>query len=203
LDWSLPAAWGLRSARGETPIISIRIPAYAEHTMIGAGRFDIEAVTHVVIGNRAKHRFEPLYGRGIPAGTATIFRNPSALPRARLMGRPFYAADRHAASAAMDELKGRVRERLVVEDPDRPLPEDAEVRGEARIVRELPERVEVATDAAMPAYLFLADTYDPGWSATVDGRPAPIRPAYAAFRAVALPAGRHTVAFTYVPEGFR
>lgn len=203
LDWSLPAAWGLHAARGETPIISSRIPAYSDHTFIGAGRFDIEAVSHVVIGNRSKARFEPLYGRGVNAGTATVFRNPTALPRARLVGRPVYAADKDAAVAALETLKAQVREHLVVEDPDRPLPEDAEVSGQARITRDDPERVEVATDAAMPAYLMLADTFDPGWSATVDGRPVPIRPAYVAFRAVFLPAGRHVVVFTYVPEGFR
>ena len=71
-------------------------------------------------------------------------------------------------------------DRLVVEDPDRPIPVEAEARGSARIVREVPERVEVVVEAESPAYLLLADSYDPGWSATVDGQPRPIRPAYAA-----------------------
>ncbi len=57
-------------------------------------------------------------------------------------------------------------------------------------------------ESADPAYLLLADTFDPGWSATIDGRPAPIRPAYVAFRAVALTAGKHTVEFKYCPAGF-
>src|SRR5262249_31200802 len=48
----------------------------------------------------------------------------------------------------------------------------------------------------------LADTFDPGWSATDNGRPAPIRPAYVAFRAVYLAAGHHTVVFSYRPAGF-
>jgi hypothetical protein len=49
----------------------------------------------------------------------------------------------------------------------------------------------------------LTDTHDPGWSATVDGRPVPIRPAWLTFRAVALGPGRHLVAFRYEPAGFR
>ena len=76
------------------------------------------------------------------------------------------------------------------------------VAGSAKIVTDLPERVVVQTESATPAYLLLADTFDPGWSATLDGQSVPIRPAYVAFRAVALPAGKHTVVFTYEPAGF-
>ncbi len=94
------------------------------------------------------------------------------------------------------------RSRVVVEDPDRPLGEDAVATGSATITVDEPERVEVETASGGPSYLVLADTYDPGWSATVDGRPAPIRPAFVAFRAVALPAGSHRVEFTYRPAGF-
>src|SRR5581483_8593943 len=95
-----------------------------------------------------------------------------------------------------------LRHRVVVEDPSHPLPSDANVTGTARIVTDRPETVVVEIEAAMPAYLVLADTYDPGWSATVDGQPAPIRPAYLAFRAVYLTQGKHTVIFTYRPAGF-
>jgi hypothetical protein len=96
-----------------------------------------------------------------------------------------------------------MRHRLIVEDPARPLPPTAEVSGTATITTDLPERVVVETDTQAAAYLVLADTFDPGWSATVDGNPAVIRPAYVAFRAVALPPGSHTVVFTYCPAGFR
>ena len=64
------------------------------------------------------------------------------------------------------------------------------VTGTARIVAEIPERLEVETEAGAPAYLVVSDSFDPGWSATVDGRDgAAIYPAYCAFRAVYLPQG--------------
>ena len=119
------------------------------------------------------------------------------------MARPTYAVDEAAASKALDDLGAAIHDRLIVEDPDRPLPEAAVAAGTAKIVVDLPERVEVDVDAKTPAYLVLADTFDPGWSATVDDRPVPIRPAFAAFRAVFVKPGPHRVIFTYEPSGFR
>ena len=136
-------------------------------------------------------------------GAAFIHRNTTALPRARLIGKPVYADNQTEAIAALDRFGTALRDQLVVEDPDRPLAAAAVVSGKARIVEDRPERVVVDTDAATPAYLVLGDTFDPGWSATVDGQPAPIRPAYVAFRAVYLAAGTHTVVFTYRPGGVR
>ena len=185
LAWSLPPVWGLSSTSGVTPIFPRRRLAYTDKPF--PERLDVESMTHALTARRVD-------------GRVSILRNPTALPRARLMGNVVYAADEAAASAALDRLAGRWRTSLVVEGTG---PAVGEVRGEARIVEEVPERVVVRADAATPAYLFLADAFDPGWSATVDGYPAPILPADLAFRAVYLEAGPHAIVFRYEPAGFR
>ncbi len=48
-------------------------------------------------------------------------------------------------------------------------------------------------------YVVLSDSYYPGWRVQVDGAPAPIFIADYAFRAVAVPAGTHTINFEYAP----
>jgi hypothetical protein len=65
-----------------------------------------------------------------------------------------------------------------------------------------PNQVQVRVTLERAGWLVLADTFYPGWQAWADGRPAAIRPANLAFRAVALPAGEHTVRFHYRPDTF-
>lgn len=201
LGWSLPPVWGLRSVIGETPIIPLRLLAYTDNARAGGGRFDIEGVTHLLTAARG----DRLLGMRPPVliGAAAIHRNPNALDRVRLVGRPIYVASRQEGSRGLRTLGSAYGDHVLVEDPDRPLPPGAAVSGTARILHEEPERLDIATEAAMPSYLFVADTFDPGWSAKVDGRPVPIRPAFVAFRAVYLPAGAHRVVFRYEPAGFR
>lgn len=198
LDWSLPAVWGLRCSKGETPMIARRLIDYFDAANIGGGRFEIESVSHLVLGRGLRAIYRP----NTPVGAAFIHVNRSVLPRARLVGLPVYAADAPAGVAAIQRLGKGMRERLIVEDPAQPLDPSTKVSGSARIVADEPERVVIDTESPGPAYLVLADTFDPGWSATVDGEPAPIRPAYVAFRAVFLPEGPHTVVFSYRPAGF-
>ena len=71
--------------------------------------------------------------------------------------------------------------------------------GRAAVEAYAPERVDVRVEADAPAWLFLADSFDPGWRVTVDGVPRPIHRATARNKAFAVPAGGHTVAFRYVP----
>jgi uncharacterized membrane protein YfhO len=59
--------------------------------------------------------------------------------------------------------------------------------------------VVVEVRARSPGQLILLDSFFPGWHAQVDGNDAPIRPANAAFRAVAVDRGSHRVRFSYRP----
>jgi hypothetical protein len=200
LAWSLAPVWGLPTSNSITPIYDRRMYLYDRASLAAGVRFDLEDVTHLLASGPTDF---VRFGRATPAGTALIYRNRNALPRARLAGRPIYVAAADEATRTLARLGVEARDRLIVEDPARPLPEAAEVRGTARVVAEEPERVIVAVEAGTPAYLFLADTFDPGWTVTVDGQPAPIRPAHVAFRAVYLEAGSHIVDFRYEPAGWR
>lgn len=53
-----------------------------------------------------------------------------------------------------------------------------------------------------PGLLVLADTYYPGWTASVDGSRVPLLAANIAQRAVVVPPGSHQVSFRFVPTSF-
>jgi hypothetical protein len=55
---------------------------------------------------------------------------------------------------------------------------------------------------SQPGYLVLADTYYPGWHATVDGRPMEISRANYTFMALPVWPGEHRVALHYQPVSF-
>ena len=70
----------------------------------------------------------------------------------------------------------------------------------ADIVVDEDRRVDLRVKARRPGYVVLADSFYPGWEATVNGADAPILPANGAFRAVRVPAGQHRVSFRYRPS---
>jgi uncharacterized membrane protein YfhO len=66
-------------------------------------------------------------------------------------------------------------------------------------LQDTPNRVTIRAALDAPGYLVLADTWYPGWRATVDGESAELLRADYAFRAVSLEAGEHTVEMVYRP----
>ncbi|MDB6027134.1 MAG: hypothetical protein JWM68_3357, partial [Verrucomicrobiales bacterium] len=121
--------------------------------------------------------------------------NQFALPRAFV--------PRHIESVADDEQFKKLsspqfdpREMAYVESPV-VLP--ATCSGDATIVSEIPTRITVALKMETPGLVVLADLWDKGWSAYIDGKPAPILLTNHAIRGVVVPAGTATLEFRYEP----
>jgi hypothetical protein len=61
--------------------------------------------------------------------------------------------------------------------------------------------VGIEAELSHDGVVVLLEGWYPGWTASVDGTPAPVLRANALFRAVEVPAGQHRVEFQYRPSG--
>ena len=130
-------------------------------------------------------------------GTALVYENPDALPRAYLVPRAVKATGESALP--LMERPDWDPAQVAFVDGDVSLP-DGPLAGGARVSRYEADRVEVATEASRPALLVLADNWYGDWKARVDGREAPLLRANHTLRGVVVPAGRHEVTFTFEPR---
>ncbi|MEO5367493.1 MAG: YfhO family protein [Magnetococcus sp. WYHC-3] len=142
------------------------------------------------------------------APPAEVYRLRQALPRARIITRARLVNGLDELASLVAEGAFDPRREVALQDSaaadmvaslGRGGPADA-APGEARIVKERNTEIVIEAQTPCTALLLLADTYYPGWGATVDGRPVPIMQANLAHRAVLLPPGVHRVVFAYRPS---
>jgi hypothetical protein len=159
-------------------------------------------VTHVVArhedhaGLRLVGRYESLLSE-----PTLLYRVPDTLPRCLLLTGVRVASPLGALRQMADPTFDPHREVLLPTGEARPA--DPSFQGHVRRCEAGPDWMRVETHADREAYLLLTESFAPGWRATIDGEPAPVLPANAAFRAVAVPAGRHTVRLRYAPPAAR
>ncbi len=135
-------------------------------------------------------------------GWMTVYENIDAMPRA-WVARRWVVQPPDDVLGWMTTNAGSLRDTVVVSEPPAPgavspTPLDG---AEARIEAYANDRVVVRASMPDDGYLVLADTYYPGWRATVDGEDARVQRADHALRAVWVPAGEHEVVFTYRASG--
>jgi hypothetical protein len=71
--------------------------------------------------------------------------------------------------------------------------------GTVRILDYANTVVSIEADSPDGGWVVLNDIWQQWWFATIDGTPAPLLKANVLFRAVQVPAGRHTVTFRFQP----
>jgi hypothetical protein len=139
--------------------------------------------------------------RLVHSGDVKIYENLDVRPRASLVAHTLRADSPDEALELLRSLP-ELTNSAVVEGMDA-LDSVAAPSDSAEVVAYAPERVEVQTRSTDEALLVLSDSYYPGWTATVDGEPAPVRPTNVLMRGVRVPAGEHTVVFQFAPSHWR
>lgn len=70
------------------------------------------------------------------------------------------------------------------------------------LIQGLPRKTVMNINSNQAGYLFIANTWYPGWHASVDGKSTPILHADFNFQAIPIPEGNHQVQITYSPASF-
>ena len=135
-----------------------------------------------------------------PAGTFRFTRESLSLAGVRFViaERTFTKAIARANRLGLHPVR-EDKTRIVFENPS-PSPRVFLAGGIAAIKEHHHTRVVIQTESSVPGTLIFMDSFHPNWKATVDGVSTTVTVANSAFRAVAVPAGRHEVTFTYRPK---
>ena len=140
--------------------------------------------------------------------SARVYENSSCLPRVWLVNRATIANN-------LDEVFSRIskssfdprKEVILEEEPDsfRSLPLDGSASpgtddpGTSHFNQLSRNRFRVDTEGTSPGLLVVSQIWHPGWTATVNGFPRPIKRAYGALMSVFVDSGTSVVLFTYRP----
>jgi hypothetical protein len=123
---------------------------------------------------------------------------PDPLPRARLLSRVRVSQAPARDLASLD----LAAEALVDRDPGLPSFEGGEA-GRARVVRDRPGEISIATEARGRRLLVLSESHHPGWRAEVDGGPCALLRVNGDYLGCVVPAGDHEVVFRFAPASLR
>lgn len=129
----------------------------------------------------------------------TIYRNSSTTGRAWIVQQARVEGD---SLASLADPSFDPRQVVLLTSPVSEAQTSKGMAGVVESLQDSPNAVTIRAASESGGFLVLADTFYPGWQATLDGKLAEILRANHTFRAVALPPGEHTVVFRYLPLSF-
>ena len=147
-------------------------------------------------------RFTPVF-QGDPQ--VTIWLNSGALPRAFMVFQAKTVEEGDAAFAAITQPGFDPTALIVLESAAAAPPAASGVAAPLTVgvlehgVNSSAYQVETGAEG----YLFVGDTYYPGWRATLDGQDTPLFRANYLFLAVKVPTGKHTVRMVFDPISWK
>ena len=135
-----------------------------------------------------------------------LYKNTNCLPRALLVKNHEVMHDEGAFSKTLQSRDFNPSETVLLNrEPDKfSLAGETEnlLKDSVNISEYKNNMITADIKSSRSQFLVLSETYYPGWKAYIDGTEATLYEANFAFRAVAVPAGRHKVVLKYEPLSF-
>jgi len=132
-----------------------------------------------------------------------LYENTSCLPRAFFVSKYKVIKDRiERLEYMLDKLD--IENEIVLEEEPKKI-QKSEVKSQesrVKITDYQPNKVVIEVDAKSSGFLFLSDTYYPGWKAYIRNQEVKIYKANHCFRAIFMQEGKHIVEFRYIPKIF-
>jgi hypothetical protein len=138
----------------------------------------------------------------------TVLRVIGATPRAFVVPRAVALSSRTGTLRRFASVDFNIDKTVLLEGSSTRAPASSKSTSSAgqpsaiRWHRNDPTSLQLSVTSPHPGWLVLLDSWDPGWTATVNGHSAEIRQADFNFRAVRVDAGVSRVTFSYTPPGF-
>ncbi|MEP7198286.1 MAG: YfhO family protein, partial [Chloroflexota bacterium] len=163
-------------------------------------------------GAKVSGKFTPVFD-GDPA--VTIYRNTKALPRAFMVYQAQAVANGDEAFAALTTSGLDPMKTIVIEENSNSSPRADVARGiipnpnrqpstfNVQVTTRSTNSLDLAVTTDADGWLFVGETFYPGWRATVDGNDAPVLRADYLFRAVRVSAGTHTIKMVFDPWSWK
>lgn len=132
--------------------------------------------------------------------STAILENPNAKERAYFAKKIIYGSDQKIKDTIMTDKNFDPITSIA-------LSKDLKIsnitgEGKAGIIHYSPNKVVINTETGSDEILVLADQYEEGWKATIDGKETEISPANLILRAIKVPGGSHKIVFSYLPNSF-
>ncbi len=139
-------------------------------------------------------------------GPVRIYENPGVLPRATVARETLVIEDKQERLAYLgapefDPSVAVLEKKSGVKTADRPV--EGPVKGDVEIETYEPRRVVMNAELDSPGMVILADAWDPGWIALVNGERVPIQRADHSLRGVFVDAGASKIEMIHDPASIR
>jgi hypothetical protein len=184
---------GVSAVNNFDPLLVGRYADLLRAAMGAPALLRVMGATHVM-SDRSWPGGEPIY----TTGDATLYRMPDAPGRAWVVPAARRVPPDEMLAALADPSFDPTTEVLLETSVSHPQSPVSDLQSLS--LHDAPNRVTIRAALDAPGYLVLADTWYPGWRATVDGDSVDLLRANYGFRAVWLDAGEHTVEMVYRPS---